>query len=100
MPGANTWYKAWLGSCGFDKSNLVPTSVSVGHSDSRLTSTTSYHHRYRKCKKTEKRLTFCYLNKNQIMKANALNSTLANPTTRRNAKVCKRAVFADVHQPF
>ncbi len=27
---ANTWYKAWLGSCGFDKSNLVPTSVSVG----------------------------------------------------------------------
>ena len=43
---ANTWYKAWLSLCGFDKSNLVPTSVSVGHSDSRLTATTSYHHRY------------------------------------------------------
>ena len=42
---ANTWYKAWLSLCGFDKSNLVPTSVSVGHSDSRLTATTSYHHR-------------------------------------------------------
>ena len=42
---ANTWYKAWLGSARFDKSNLVPTSVSVGHSDSRLTATTSYHHR-------------------------------------------------------
>ncbi len=41
----NTWYKSWLGLCGFDKSNLVPTSVSVGHSDSRLTATTSYHHR-------------------------------------------------------
>ncbi|SHG07578.1 hypothetical protein SAMN05444274_1372 [Mariniphaga anaerophila] len=27
---ANTWYKAWLGLCGFDTSNLVPTSVSVG----------------------------------------------------------------------
>jgi len=27
---ANTWYKAWLGLCGFDKSNLVPTFVSVG----------------------------------------------------------------------
>ncbi len=43
---ANTWYKAWLGLYGFDKSNLVPTFVSVGHSDSRLTATTSYHHRY------------------------------------------------------
>ena len=42
---ANTWYKAWLGLFGFDKSNLVPTLVSVGHSDSRLTATTSYHHR-------------------------------------------------------
>ena len=42
---ANTWYKSWLGFCGFDTSNLVPTSVSVGHSDSRLTATTSYHHR-------------------------------------------------------
>ncbi len=30
MLGTHTWYKAWLGSCGFDKSNLVPTSVSVG----------------------------------------------------------------------
>ena len=29
-PVANTWYKSWLGSCGFDKSNLVPTSISVG----------------------------------------------------------------------
>ena len=45
MQGAHTWYKAWLGLCGFDKSNLVPASVSVGHSDSRLTATTSYHHR-------------------------------------------------------
>ena len=27
---ANIWYKSWLGLCGFDKSNLVPTSVSVG----------------------------------------------------------------------
>ncbi|RIJ48417.1 hypothetical protein D1614_11905 [Maribellus luteus] len=26
----HTWYKAWLGLYGFDKSNLVPTSVSVG----------------------------------------------------------------------
>ena len=26
----NTWYKSWLGLYGFDKSNLVPTSVSVG----------------------------------------------------------------------
>jgi hypothetical protein len=30
MLGTHTWYKAWLGLCGFDKSNLVPTSVSVG----------------------------------------------------------------------
>ncbi len=30
ITAGNTWYKAWLGSCGFDKSNLVPTSVSVG----------------------------------------------------------------------
>jgi hypothetical protein len=43
---ANTWNNAWLGSCGFDKSNLVPTSVSVGHPYTRLTDTTSYHHRY------------------------------------------------------
>ena len=28
------------------QSNLVPTSVSVGHSDSRLAATASYHHRY------------------------------------------------------
>ncbi len=30
MLGTHTWYKSWLGLCGFDKSNLVPTSVSVG----------------------------------------------------------------------
>jgi hypothetical protein len=34
--------------CGFDKSNLVPAFVSVGQLDSRLTDTTSYHHRFLK----------------------------------------------------
>ncbi len=45
MAAANTWYKSWLGLYGFDLSNLVSTSVSVEHSDSRLTAPTSYHHR-------------------------------------------------------
>lgn len=46
-PVHNTWDKAWLGLCGFDKSNLVSATVSVGHSDSRLTATISYRHRYK-----------------------------------------------------
>jgi len=29
-PTDKTWYKVWLGLCGFDLSNLVPTSVSIG----------------------------------------------------------------------
>ena len=45
ITGYNIWYKAWLGLHEFDKSNLAPTSVSVRHSDSRLTATTSYRHR-------------------------------------------------------
>jgi hypothetical protein len=37
--------------------------------------------------------------KNQIMTANAQNSTFANRTSRRKTKVCKRAVFLPTLAP-